>query len=337
VERSLDRRSLLLGSVALALAACRKSGPPAPAASAHAKGPPPPGGTWSTQSFEPGTGAPEGQRASFLNPWGQHGAPKPTRRPLLVALHGRGEARRDLDVGAQAWRKRYELEKLIPRLYAPPLTGRDLHDMTSPERLEKLNESLDAVPYRGLALACPYTPDLPDTSPAGARDFARFVIEQLLPSLRRETGSKTDRRGTGIDGVSMGGRLALFIGLANPDVFSVVGAIQPAIKPEEAPMISMLAQRAMALAPVKLRLVSSDDDNYLPAVMATSVQLHADGVDHELLVVPGSHGYTFNCGPGGAELLLWHERMQRGLLSPGASKLVVGPPPAGPTDDSTDL
>ena len=317
VPPRLDRRSLILGSAALAACACSKSGPPAPGTTGPAPGPPPPGGAWSTASFPVGPDTPEGERAFLLDPWaGASPAVAPDARPLLLALHGRGEAGRGLDVGAAAWPNDYQLDRVHRRLLAPPLTARDLLEMTSPERLAKLNASLAAAPYRGLGLACPYTPHLEDPSVEGSRPFGRFLVEQLLPRLRSETGSQVDRRATGIDGVSMGGRLALFVGLTHPEVFGVVGVLQPAIKIEEAPLISALARAAMAKAPVRLRLVTSEEDYFLPAVRAASERLHADGVEHELLVVPGTHGYDFNRGPGGADMLLWHERVQRGLPAP---------------------
>jgi enterochelin esterase-like enzyme len=121
---------------------------------------------------------------------------------------------------------------------------------------------------------------------------------------------------TGIDGVSMGGRLALLVGLSRPDVFGAVGALQPALKASEGPMISELARAAMAKHPVQLRLVSSEADPFLPAIRAVSTQLRADGVVHEFLVLHGHHDYEFNRGPGGTEMLLWHERALRGLRPP---------------------
>ena len=137
-----------------------------------------------------------------------------------------------------------------------------------------------------------------------------------LARRRAETGSTADRAATGIDGVSMGGRIALFVGLSHPEVFGVVGVLQPAITVEEAPMISALAGAAMAKAKVLLRLVSSEEDPFLLAVRAASERMTSEGVPHELLVIPGTHGYEFNRGPGAAELLLWHERVQRGLKGP---------------------
>jgi poly(3-hydroxybutyrate) depolymerase len=307
------RRNLLLGGATLLAAACSKASPPS---SNGAPASPPPGGAWKLASFDRGPGAPDGERAMLLAPWSSPTDPPSNARPLLVALHGRGEAGRGLDVGAGGWPNDYLLDRMHHRLLAPPLTAADLRDMTSPERLAKLNASLAAAPYRGLAVATPYTPDLPDKSVEGAQDFARFVIDTLLPKLRAEAGSTVDRTGTGIDGVSMGGRLSLLVGLSHPEVFGAVGALQPAIRVEEAAMISALAKGAMAKAKLRLRLVTSEEDYFLPAVKAASERMRADGVEHEMLIIPGTHGYEFNRGPGGAEMMLWHERVLRGLPPP---------------------
>jgi iron(III)-salmochelin esterase len=309
VSEGLSRRDLLLAGAGLALAGCRRS-PPSEATLPAEAGPRPPGGAWRVLSFPPAPDYPEGERAQLLVP------DAPASTPLLIALHGRGEAGRSLDVGAGAWPKEYELDRLHRRLLAPPLTGADLQDMFSGARLERLNASLAEAPYKGLSVACPATPVLADRSVEGAQAFARFVLSTLLPRVREETGSTADRAATGIDGVSMGGRLALFVGLTHPEIFGVIGALQPAISVEEAPLISDLAVAANAKANVLLRLVSSDADPFLPAVRAASERLARDGVIHELLVVPGNHGYEFNRGPGGAEMLLWHERVQRGLKAP---------------------
>jgi iron(III)-salmochelin esterase len=309
---TLTRRTLLLATAATAtLAACRRSTrPEPPPLQQTSASPPPPGGAWRTLDFDPAPDYPDGERAMLLVP------ESPATAPILIALHGRGEAARGLDVGAGAWPREYSLDRTHRRLFAPPLTGADLEDMFSAERLAALNRSLTSAAYKGLAVACPATPVLADRSPDGSRTFGRFLTEHLLRRVRSETGSTADRAATGIDGVSMGGRIALFVGLLNPQIFGVVGALQPAISIDEAPLVSDLARAAMAQASVRLRLVSSEEDPFLPAVRAASDRLKADGVPHELLVVPGNHGYEFNRGPGGAELLLWHERVQRGLPAP---------------------
>lgn len=309
VSDALTRRDLLLAGAGLALSGCHRTSPSEAPVPAEA-GPPPSGGAWRVLSFPPAPDYPEGQRAQLLVPDAPAGA------PLLIALHGRGEAGRGLDIGAGAWPSEYALDRLHRRLLAPPLTGGDLQDMFSAARLERLNASLADKPYKGLSVACPATPVLTDRSVEGARGYGRFLVETLLPRMRKETGSTADRAATGIDGVSMGGRVALFVGLTHPEIFGVVGALQPAISVDEAPLISELARAANARASVLIRLVSSEADPFLPAVRAASERLARDGVIHELLVVPGNHGYEFNRGPGGAEMLLWHERVQRGLKAP---------------------
>lgn len=304
------RRALLQAGAALALGACRDDKKlPEPAMESPAR-PPPPGGSWRTLDFPPTPDLPEGERALFLLP------DDPPSAPLLIALHGRGEAGRGLEIGAGAWPRDYALDRLHRRLLAPPLTADDLQRMQSPARLQRLNDSLAARPYKGLCVACPATPVLADRSVEGAEPFGRFLIDTLVPRARAEAHCPARREATGIDGVSMGGRIALFVGLSHPEVFGVVGALQPAIREDEAPLLAALAKRAFAKASVVLRLVSSEEDPFLPAVRAASAALRAEGIDHELLVIPGTHGYEFNRGPGGVEMLLWHERVLRALPPP---------------------
>lgn len=122
---------------------------------------------------------------------------------------------------------------------------------------------------------------------------------------------------TGIDGVSMGGRLALWIGLRFPEMFRAVGAMQPALRPAEAGLVARLAADARARNPaLRIRLLSSEDDPFLAAVKATSEAMRALAVEHDLVVVPGPHNYEWNRGPGCTEMLLWQERALRGLASP---------------------
>ncbi len=284
---------MLASLAAFSFGACRKSSPPSL----------PDDGRWRDFSFPP----PDEQRALVLVP----SSLRPL--PVLVALHGRGESGRGLEVGAKAWRDDYGLGKLDERLRTAALTNADLGEMVLPDRLARMNESLGKNPYQGLVVACPYTPNLTDRSTNGAAPFAQFVRDSLLPRVRTDCKSLDTREATGIDGVSMGGRLALQVGFMHPDIFGAVGALQPAIKPEEAPMFAMMAKRATHRAKIAIRLVSSEGDPFLPAVRALSKALEEVSVAHELVVTPGPHDYVWNRGPGGAEMLLWHERVLRGL------------------------
>jgi hypothetical protein len=236
-------------------------------------------------------------------------------RPLLVALHGRGESVRGLEAGARGWRDDYDLDRADERLRSPPLGEADLLGLVRPDRLAALNASLARHLYEGLAVVCPYTPDLADRSLAGLAPFGTFVLEALLPRVARRLDASALQR-AGIDGVSLGGRYALLIGLSHPDRFHSVSALQPAIRETEAEELGALAHRAVAQGLRHLRLVTSDDDYFRPAVEELSAVLRRDAVPHELLVTPGPHDYVYNRGPGSFEMLLWHERVLRALPSP---------------------
>ena len=72
--------------------------------------------------------------------------------------------------------------------------------------------------------------------------------------------------------------------------------------------------RVSALAPLAdgtqhIRLLSSDDDPFLGVTRDLSEALLARHIDHDLVVTPGPHGYDFNRGPGGIELLYFHDRV----------------------------
>lgn len=245
--------------------------------------------------------------------WGDPGA----RFPLLVALHGRGEAVRGLDVGARAWLRDYDLGRAITRLRAPPLTREDFKGFVEPARLARINASLAERPFRGLVVACPWVPDLVNekdrTNLDAGLPFGRFVVEQLLPRVVAETPALAEPASTGIDGVSLGGRASLVVGLAHTDRFGAIGTLQAAIQDNEPPL---LARRARAAMPdsraLYLRLVTSDQDYFRSAIQALHVALDGAGVGHEHLVLPGPHDYAFNRGPGGIEMLLWHDRVLRG-------------------------
>jgi enterochelin esterase-like enzyme len=155
-----------------------------------------------------------------------------------------------------------------------------------------------------------------DRSPAGAASFARFVVELLLPRVASVTRVNLSPARTGIDGVSMGGRLALLVGWSRPEVFGAIGALQPAIRPEEADELADLALTAHRKHPFALRLVSSEGDPFLEAVRALGGALTARGVPHQVIVTPGPHDYVWNRGPGSYEMLLWHERVLRNLPPP---------------------
>jgi enterochelin esterase-like enzyme len=159
---------------------------------------------------------------------------------------------------------------------------------------------------------------LPDVL-KGARAFdeagplADFVVDVLLPRVYARTPALGTPAATGIDGVSLGGRASLLVGLTRPLAFGSVGALQAALDPKELARFSQLAARAAAQNPaLRLRLLTSDEDYFRKENQRLSLLLDRAGVAHELVRVPGTHSYKFNRGPGSLEMLLFHDRTLRG-------------------------
>jgi hypothetical protein len=247
----------------------------------------------------------EPERAAVVVPaWGSSDA----RFPTVLALHGRGEALKAPAEGAMGWPRDYELVRAIRRLCAPPLTKDDFEGLVDDATLAADNQALATAPFRGVLVACPYVPDLDLHRAAPIEAFGRFLLDVLVPRLRAQAPALDSPAATGIDGVSLGGAVALHVGLAHPLAFGAVGAIQPAIVADD---VSLWTERALAARQknprLKLRLLTSEDDFFRDAITRTSKAWALAGVDHEFGVARGPHDYVFNRGPGSIELLRWHD------------------------------
>jgi hypothetical protein len=300
----VGRRALLVGT---ALAGCSRkesakpSAPTNKAQVAVADAAPDRGATRVlTMSF-----GDEGTAAVVVPEWGGADA----RYPVVVALHGRGEALKGKDRGAFGWPEDYALTRAIERICAPPLTLDDYEGFAEPEQIAKMNRDLAARPFEGLVVACPYLPDLDLRSDAPAKAYGRWLTSTFLPRVRRETPARSEPDSTGIDGVSLGGATALRVGLSFPEHFGTVGGLQPAVFAEDAQAWTELARAARAKRPsFLLRILTSHDDYYNGAITRLSRAWNDGGVAHTFLDVVGPHDYPFNRGPGAFELLAWHDR-----------------------------
>jgi iron(III)-salmochelin esterase len=158
-----------------------------------------------------------------------------------------------------------------------------------------------------------YTPDLlaDANDPVALASYADWVAGVLVPKVQKTFPvASTAPRQVGVDGVSLGGMVALEVGLRHPELFATVGTMQPAIRGREAALAD-LAQQARAKHHQQLRLLSSDNDPLLPVTKTLSSELRKRRITHELLVTPGGHDYAFNRGPGAVELLHFHDRALR--------------------------
>ena len=166
-------------------------------------------------------------------------------------------------------------------------------------------------------MACPWVPDILSERDRANLDaataFGDFVVDVLLPRVVAETPASAEAASTGIDGVSLGGRAALLVGLAHAARFGAVGSLQAAIQEPEARELTRRAKAALDQRPnLPIRLLTSDRDYFRGPITALHAALHAAGIAHDYDVVPGPHDYPFNRGPGSIEMLLFHDRVLRG-------------------------
>ena len=229
---------------------------------------------------------------------------------------GKGLSGRGLDAGKRGWRDDYHLERMLERLAAPPLAASDVLDMIDAERLAAINGELRAHPFGGLVVVCPYTPVPSPTGSGSLESFGAFVAGPLLERVAAMRGAPVEVARTGIDGVSMGGRWALELGLRFPRVFGSIGALQPAIRVDEVERFAERALSAMAVRPQSIRLATSDGDPFREPTEALARALERRAVPHRLVLTRGPHDYAWNRGPGSLELALFHERALRGLRVP---------------------
>ena len=243
----------------------------------------------------------QGEDVLVLLPAGVHA---PGSLAVIVALHGRGEAVRGPQPGARGWLDDYALEPAFAAMSRGRVEASDAGGMASEAQLRAMSRALRAHPFRDVAVVMPYTPDLIDEEPGSPaiQAYGRWLVEVMLPTVRQSLPALgADPRRTAIDGVSLGGMLAIDVGLRHPESFASVGGIQPAVRGRLA-SYGPLATTATRC----LRLASSERDPFLRATRELSTAWRARGISHELVEYGGPHGYAFNRGPGSIELLRFH-------------------------------
>ncbi|MEQ9323123.1 MAG: alpha/beta hydrolase-fold protein [Polyangiaceae bacterium] len=240
--------------------------------------------------------------------------------PVLIAMHGLGESEKGPVRGARGWLDDYRLDEALERLASPPIQSADYQRLGGSARREELNAVLAAHPYEGMILVMPYTPNIlePDRSLDGADALGEFLVEEVLPKVHRQTPALSDAESTGIDGVSLGGRAALLVGLSHPERFGVVGTLQAAVYPHEIDDVVTRVKSARTHNPKQqLRLLTSSGDFYRGTLAKLSRALTRQKLVHHFIVVEGPHAYAFNRGPGVYEMLVFHDRALRNPLPIG--------------------
>jgi hypothetical protein len=259
-------------------------------------------------------GEPLAQRCLVLVPRNE---PRPGR--LLVLFHGLGETSSQ-GLGIRAFADRYGLAGADRRLRHPPV-ARILKDAVflTDERIAALNGELSREPYRGLALVCPYTPNVfrqPSTAVALDR-YAGWVVDKLLPVVRRTFAVPEGPANAGVDGVSLGGFVSLEVFLRRPEAFGAAGTMQVAFS---APLADVYARRiAETFARVgrrPLRVASSSWDKGRPASERLCAKLRERGIEPSYSLTPGPHDQRWLREVGSLDLLFHYDRTLRPAGSP---------------------
>ncbi len=230
---------------------------------------------------------------------------------VLVLFHGLGETTSE-SLGIRAWADRYGLLSSARRLGTPPVV-RTLKDVVllTDGRLAELNRELASEPFRGLAIACPFTPNVfrqPSTAQALDR-YAAWVADALLPQVRRELGLALDAGSVAVDGVSLGGYVSLEVFLRRPELFAAAGATQGAFGTNLADAYADRIERAFArVGPRPLRIATSEWDGKRSASERLVAKLAARGVRATLALSPGGHDQRFLREVGSLELLHHYDR-----------------------------
>jgi predicted esterase len=239
--------------------------------------------------------------------------PAGTRVPLLVLLHGLGETG-DERAGAYAWLERYGLGAAYDRLRRPPVARISKRADWTDARLSEVNAALAAQPFRGLAIACPYTPNVykAPNQAAALEGYARWIADVVLPRARAEAPVFEDPARTTLDGCSLGGFVGIEVFLRRPELFGAWGGVQSAFGPHRAPLYAdRLAAAVTAVGPRDLHLLTSKADPFHDANALLASLLKKKGTACTLRVLPGPHDQPWLREAGALEMLLWHERRRR--------------------------
>jgi hypothetical protein len=232
-----------------------------------------------------------------------------------VLFHGLGETL-DPTTGVYAWVERYGLGTSYARLRRPPIARTSRRaELLPDDRCAALNASLAALPFRGMAVACPYTPNLMKMADADLDRYAAWIVEKVIPRAQADAPVLADPAHTSVDGVSLGGFVSLDVFCRRPEAFAACGAVQAAIGTGRATVFADRLAAAMGRGPARkatsVHVETSEGDVFRDANAALAKELGRRGVPSDLVVLPGQHDQVFLRESGTLEMLLWHDRRLR--------------------------
>ncbi len=236
--------------------------------------------------------------------------PRKAQLPLVIALPGRGEAAKSPRQGAFGWSSDYGLRAWLESASAPPVEADLLSGIGDVHVLERANARWQNRGPPELCFVCPFSTDVEVHRADDARPLMEFFVGGLLTWARRTLPVDGRAAATAIDGVSLGGYLALRTACAYPRQFRAAGGIQPAMSRGDVPAWRRRLERAWAENPdLALRLLTSDGDFFEEGVSGLHRALVAAGRKHRYARVRGPHDYLFNRTFGSLALIDFHDEV----------------------------
>lgn len=252
-----------------------------------------------------------GQRCLLLRP---SRVPASEPLPLLVLFHGLGETSSEA-LGIHAWHDRYGLPQAYARLAAPPV-ARTLpkERYLSDSRLLEINAELAQAPFTDVALVCPFTPNVLNQHRGAAYldRYADYIERSVLPAARAATPTREGSAHLGVDGVSLGGYVALEVFFRKSRLFGALGSMQGAFN---LPLAEAYARRMADIVAEQgqrsIHLTTSSYDPFRDATLRLARRLGELGITATLTDGVGPHDQRFLREAGTLEMLLFQARALR--------------------------
>ena len=211
----------------------------------------------------------------------------------------------------------YSAEKTYPVLYLLHGIGGDHNEWLGGNPLEVVGNLVAQGEATEMIVVIPNVRAMKeDTIPqevfgpvniAAFDNFINDLRDDLMPFIKANYSIRTDREGTAIAGLSMGGRESLFIGFSMPETFGYIGAFSPA--PGLLPLTFPGAVDRPAFpgqfteddlrvkegtpAPLFLMMCNGEQDEIVKFCTAGyEAALCKNGVEHLYYTMPGGHDFT---------------------------------------------
>jgi len=227
--------------------------------------------------------------------------------PMVVVFGGAGESVKPPRSGALAWMHYYKMDEAIRSLERANLEAGDFRGLVTPEELKRFNRVLNEHPYRGVIVACPYSPPLSLGRAVDHPDYEGYITEELMPALTSHY--RVSHGKVGIDGVSNGGARSMYYGFKYPQMFVAIGSVQGSFGPFMDVYEELIQKNSGMLKKKAIQLITSDRDSMRTSVQHMHELLRRYNIPHRYVQMTGPHDYVFNQGPGSIGLLVFHDSM----------------------------